>query len=175
MAASNRFDQCPLIFSHDWLLLFCFGLRNSAVGEQRPGTAAKRFELGIMMRCDAVFRPHGEWPPFASIFYIWGFGYSNGGNFPPLKTIWCRLQDSNPWPPDYKSDALPTELSRHRDAPIALNWSKGPARYCKEGKFSHFMAIFLRLLARNGCGGGWTYPQIKRAEPKPRPIFIRPN
>jgi hypothetical protein len=25
---------------------------------------------------------------------------------------WCRLQDSNPWPPDYKSGALPTELSR---------------------------------------------------------------
>src|SRR4051812_30771045 len=27
--------------------------------------------------------------------------------------VWCRLQDSNPWPPDYKSGALPTELSRH--------------------------------------------------------------
>ncbi len=27
---------------------------------------------------------------------------------------WCRLQGSNPRPPDYKSGALPTELSRHR-------------------------------------------------------------
>jgi hypothetical protein len=26
---------------------------------------------------------------------------------------WCRLRDSNPRPPDYKSGALPTELSRH--------------------------------------------------------------
>src|SRR3546814_5964201 len=26
---------------------------------------------------------------------------------------WCRLEDSNPWPDDYKSTALPTELSRH--------------------------------------------------------------
>src|SRR5690606_108484 len=25
---------------------------------------------------------------------------------------WCRLRDSNPRPPDYKSGALPTELSR---------------------------------------------------------------
>ncbi len=26
---------------------------------------------------------------------------------------WCRQQDSNPRPPDYKSGALPTELYRH--------------------------------------------------------------
>lgn len=26
--------------------------------------------------------------------------------------IWCRLRDSNPRPPDYKSGALPAELSR---------------------------------------------------------------
>ena len=25
---------------------------------------------------------------------------------------WCRLQDLNPRPPDYKSGALPTELNR---------------------------------------------------------------
>jgi hypothetical protein len=34
--------------------------------------------------------------------------------------IWCRLEDSNPRPTDYKSAALPTELSRRRarlDAP----------------------------------------------------------
>src|SRR6056297_1444877 len=29
--------------------------------------------------------------------------------------IWCRLRDSNPRPPDYKSGALPTELSRHEN------------------------------------------------------------
>src|SRR3546814_10665822 len=34
---------------------------------------------------------------------------------------WCRLQDSNPRPPDYKSGALPTELSR-------LIAGGGPAR-----------------------------------------------
>ena len=27
--------------------------------------------------------------------------------------IWCRLQDLNPKPTDYKSVALPIELSRH--------------------------------------------------------------
>ena len=27
--------------------------------------------------------------------------------------IWCRLQDSNPPPDDYKSTALPDELNRH--------------------------------------------------------------
>ncbi len=26
---------------------------------------------------------------------------------------WCRKEDSNPWPDDYKSTALPTELLRH--------------------------------------------------------------
>lgn len=40
---------------------------------------------------------------------------------------WCRLQDSNPWPPDYKSGALPTELSRHAERPLASNNAKGPA------------------------------------------------
>lgn len=28
---------------------------------------------------------------------------------------WCRLRDSNPRPPDYKSEALPTELNRLRN------------------------------------------------------------
>ena len=28
------------------------------------------------------------------------------------KQKWCRLEDSNPWPDDYKSTALPTELNR---------------------------------------------------------------
>ena len=31
---------------------------------------------------------------------------------------WCRLRDSNPRPPDYKSGALPTELSRRAANPI---------------------------------------------------------
>ena len=30
------------------------------------------------------------------------------------KRLWCRLRDSNPRPPDYKSGALPTVLSRPR-------------------------------------------------------------
>ena len=28
-------------------------------------------------------------------------------------SMWCRLKDLNPQPPDYKSGALPIELSRH--------------------------------------------------------------
>ena len=39
---------------------------------------------------------------------------------------WCRLEDSNPRPDDYKSTALPTELSRHmsaQGAPLAENHS----------------------------------------------------
>ena len=27
--------------------------------------------------------------------------------------MWCRLRDLNPQPPDYKSGALPVELSRN--------------------------------------------------------------
>ena len=42
-----------------------------------------------------------------------------------LKT-WCRLQDSNPWPPDYKSGALPTELSRP-EAALASWHAERPA------------------------------------------------
>ena len=30
-----------------------------------------------------------------------------------IEKQWCRLRDSNPRPPDYKSGALPSELSRH--------------------------------------------------------------
>ena len=37
----------------------------------------------------------------------------------PLKS-WCRLQESNPRPPDYKSGALPTELSRRRGCPSGI-------------------------------------------------------
>lgn len=35
--------------------------------------------------------------------------YTNG----TLKTTWCRLQESNPQPTDYKSVALPIVLNRH--------------------------------------------------------------
>jgi hypothetical protein len=34
-----------------------------------------------------------------------------------IELFWCRLQDSNLRPPDYKSGALPTELSRPGDIP----------------------------------------------------------
>ena len=36
-----------------------------------------------------------------------------------LSIIPCRLTDSNRWPSDYKSDALPTELNRLM---VYLNW-----------------------------------------------------
>ena len=32
----------------------------------------------------------------------------------PPKLTWCRLEDLNPQPTDYKSVALPIELSRHK-------------------------------------------------------------
>jgi hypothetical protein len=34
-------------------------------------------------------------------------------------SMWCRLKDLNPQPPDYKSGALPIELSRHV---IKIRW-----------------------------------------------------
>ena len=33
----------------------------------------------------------------------------------PADMAWCRLQGSNPRPPDYKSGALPSELNRQQD------------------------------------------------------------
>jgi hypothetical protein len=36
-------------------------------------------------------------------------------HFAIAATFWCRLQDLNPQPTDYKSVALPIELSRHRE------------------------------------------------------------
>jgi hypothetical protein len=38
---------------------------------------------------------------------------------------WCRLQGSNPRPPDYKSGALPTELSRRDVAYIRMGARRG--------------------------------------------------
>src|ERR1700730_14559435 len=35
-----------------------------------------------------------------------------GPSLPTIPCVWCRLQDLNLRPPDYKSGALPTELSR---------------------------------------------------------------
>jgi hypothetical protein len=36
-------------------------------------------------------------------------------HFAIVATFWCRLQDLNPQPTDYKSVALPIELSRHKE------------------------------------------------------------
>ena len=33
-----------------------------------------------------------------------------------FKNLWCRSRDLNPRPSDYKSDALPAELDRQRNA-----------------------------------------------------------
>jgi hypothetical protein len=62
-----------------------------------------------------------------------------GGSDGRVLENWCRLQDSNPWPPDYKSGALPTELSRRIlvDAPLASNHAKGPA-LCLRNMRCHF-------------------------------------
>lgn len=40
-------------------------------------------------------------------------GHPALGNTSKLCRTWCRLPGSNGWPTDYKSIALPTELSRH--------------------------------------------------------------
>ena len=37
-----------------------------------------------------------------------------------LIKLWCRLRDSNPRPPDYKSGALPTVLSRRFGQLLAI-------------------------------------------------------
>src|ERR1700737_150740 len=46
----------------------------------------------------------------------------------PKTSIWCRLQDSNPPPDDYKSTALPDELSRRKSAILlhftTLRWPR---------------------------------------------------
>ena len=70
---------------------------------------------------------------------------------------WCRLEDSNPWPPDYKSGALPTELSRRlvAIAPLASNYAKGPALSFSNFRFQ-FGGLPIVLLIGMGakpCGG----------------------
>ena len=47
--------------------------------------------------------------------------------------LWCRLQDSNPWPPDYKSGALPTELSRRSRSPKHFfgGWKQRTSQRCR--------------------------------------------
>ena len=41
---------------------------------------------------------------------------------------WSRLSDSNRRPPDYKSGALPTELSRHLGTEVLMKLASGQAR-----------------------------------------------
>ena len=54
----------------------------------------------------------------------------------PLQ-YWCRLQDLNPPPPDYKSGALPDELNRRR---LALYTEILIGRKC--------VSVFLRILSQ---------------------------
>ena len=40
-----------------------------------------------------------------------------------FKNKWCRLSELNGWPTDYKSVALPTELSRHTKIVCAVHYN----------------------------------------------------
>src|SRR3546814_3968712 len=50
--------------------------------------------------------------PYTTLFRSIPFGAPNGNGTGWTHQSWCRLRDSNPRPPDYKSGALPAELSR---------------------------------------------------------------
>ena len=52
--------------------------------------------------------------------------------------IWCRRKDSNPRPPDYKSDALPTELLRR----YLLTLQTGQKSSCPNS-FLHSLHVFM--------------------------------
>ena len=47
---------------------------------------------------------------------------------------WCRLRDLNPRPSDYKSDALPTELSRLNKEYNTRKYSKNKYNFAKVEK-----------------------------------------
>jgi hypothetical protein len=49
---------------------------------------------------------------------------------------WCRLQESNPRPTDYKSVALPAELSRPRDL-CSETKRRGQRTFCAVQNFFH--------------------------------------
>jgi hypothetical protein len=45
-----------------------------------------------------------------------------------FKNQWCRLEDLNPQPTDYKSVALPIELSRHMKRHVFIIFKSGSGR-----------------------------------------------
>src|SRR5690606_5112148 len=61
-----------------------------------------------------------------------------GGALPPRN--WCRLQVSNPRPPDYKSGALPAELSRPLPASSATGGQRKGIRRSGDAKGPAFGA-----------------------------------
>ena len=76
---------------------------------------------------------------------------------------WCRLRDSNPRPTDYKSVALPTELSRHCHAGHELygfvakmrESERLPAHGCadvsiRNGRIVHSAQCAIRVPIRHG-------------------------
>ena len=79
---------------------------------------------------------------------------------------WCRLQESNPRPDDYKSTALPTELSRlcARSSTVA-----GPVKPCgqaisAEGLGEARKNPLLPMIVLTGCGEwrAWIFgPQLR--------------
>lgn len=75
----------------------------------------------------------------------------------------CRLEDSNPWPSDYKSDALPTELSRPDscDTPLTSEVSEGPALLAS-GETESISGLFRHDTQRELAGGGTEFSEGHR-------------
>ena len=59
-----------------------------------------------------------------------------------MGNLWCRSRDSNSRPPDYKSDALPTELERH----YLLTLQLGQKSLCPNSVLHSVQTLFIHYL-----------------------------
>ena len=86
---------------------------NGSVPPGTPNCLDESLRLPDRTEIHNFLKWNPKWNPRADFGTICGTG-------PPLSPcfLWCRLQDSNPRPSDYKSDALPAELSRPMRNPV---------------------------------------------------------
>lgn len=92
-----------------------------------------------------------KWNPRALFQVIWGTRTTLSPCF-----LWCRLQDSNPRPSDYKSDALPAELSRPMKKPVTNGkfgrMQAGAPHPANEGRHSGLPPTASLPRTRHICG-----------------------
>ena len=81
---------------------------NGSVPPGTPNCLDESLRLPDRTEIHNFLKWNPKWNPRADFGTICGKGSGLSPCF-----LWCRLQDSNPRPSDYKSDALPAELSRH--------------------------------------------------------------